>query len=440
MALAGALSCQGVINGGGSGRDGGPADGGEDGCESVTCAPGQRCVDGACISDDCCDDIICENEGEVCRGCTCVAGAADIDDDGYPARVDCDDHDSDVIPGSTRPCSSDCGAPGTEICRDGSWVECNAPARCDCSPGEIREVDCGLCGAATQVCQGDGLWGPAGACLGEGECLTGTAQEQGCGLCGVQQRTCSPTCRWPEWGACLREGECEEGTTERQDCGRCGEQERTCGRRCMWGSWSACAGEGPCAGGESESRWCGRCGTQSRVCTDTCAWLDWASCLERRTPGTGWARVSDPGDRRLECPGQVLSVQARDADADGAVDDMALDCCDAIPGLGSPCAWTEWAPAAWFGQHSAVCPEGHAVTALETNEWNSDRIVDSFHVNCCPSPASGSMCAWQGWVPVNLVRTGLASCPAGSVVTGLETSEDHEDWIVDRMRVRCCSP
>lgn len=269
---------------GDSGTDGAPVsscDGGacSDPCDSVDCEPDERCADGQCVSLD-----------------------HDVDGDGYPAASDCDDDDPSVVPGSTRPCETECGT-GTETCSEGSWQACTAPTECECVPGDERPEPCGRCGSVTRSCGQDGRWGGAGACSGEGECMFGDSQEQTCGSCGQQIRFCAANCVWGDWGGCVEGGECVPGVIDSRSCGRCGTQGRTCGDDCAWGAWGECIGEaGVCAPGAEEA--CeANCG--QRTCSDDCTWGDCSvpcHCEELGNIGSGCPGFAvsyfDPG-----CPG-----------------------------------------------------------------------------------------------------------------------------------------
>lgn len=122
----------------------------------------------------------------------CDDGVVDQDHDLFPADVDCDDDDPDVVPGSARPCTADCGD-GTETCADGAWGPC-VPPEAECAPGDLQTTPCDACGVQTSECEADCTWGPAGAC-GAGECdgVQTEACEAGCGT-----RTCTDCA----WGAC----------------------------------------------------------------------------------------------------------------------------------------------------------------------------------------------------------------------------------------------
>jgi hypothetical protein len=199
--------------------------------------------------------------------CSDCSVPRDEDGDGLVADVDCDDGDPDVRDDAVRTCDRGCGL-GTEVCTDGQWADCDAPAECTCAPGTSREVPCGLCGRRPQRCTFEGEWQDSGACASEGTCAVGSVEEQRqtCGACGTgsqrRTRTCSDSCEWGEWGSwgpCEGEAGCVPGTvaTETESCGLCGfgtaERSRTCTDECQWGEWglwSLCEGRQHCVARE----------------------------------------------------------------------------------------------------------------------------------------------------------------------------------------------
>jgi hypothetical protein len=74
---------------------------------------------------DACEDVTCAGD-RVCSAGDCVDPRVDEDEDGFGASSDCDDRDRDVVPGSTRPCDTECGD-GVETCAGGRWGTCSAP-------------------------------------------------------------------------------------------------------------------------------------------------------------------------------------------------------------------------------------------------------------------------------------------------------------------------
>jgi len=206
--------------------------------------PGAAVLDG--LPDD--GDVVegeCQcDPDQVCSHGSCVDGRLDEDGDGAPASSDCDDHDPDVVPGTTRPCSSGCGD-GLETCLNRSWSSCSAPSDCSCAAGDVRLEPCGRCGTAVRACRADGTWNELEACLGEGACAAGSAQVEACqaevGPCRQHARVCSDSCAWLDWGACDGAEECTPGDQETTGCGACGTKARTCSPGCLWSGFSACA-------------------------------------------------------------------------------------------------------------------------------------------------------------------------------------------------------
>jgi hypothetical protein len=134
----------------------------------------------------------------------------------------------------TRPCDSACG-PGTEVCSNGSWTNCNAPVPStevcngvdddcngktddifECAKGETSScgTDVGECSLGTRVCDGTCKWGQ---CLGsvvptqelcdgaKDEDCDGTVDE-GCACTNGQVKPCcggtNITCSAGAWPAC----------------------------------------------------------------------------------------------------------------------------------------------------------------------------------------------------------------------------------------------
>ncbi|MBI2892153.1 MAG: hypothetical protein HYY06_01275 [Deltaproteobacteria bacterium] len=242
-------------------------------------------------------------EGLVCSGGRCIQPSIDEDGDGFPAVLDCDDRDPEVVPGRMRACESACGS-GTQVCVQGRWSDCTAPVDCSCEPDEERDEPCGRCGTAVRKCDAQGAWGEAGDCEGEGgECVPGAMAREPCGNCGARSRSCGRDCEWEEWGGCDGEHGCAPGDVETETCGGCGSRSRSCDDRCEWEAWETCELDGECSPGDTEE--CGNCGT--RVCSDDCAW---GSCAGEGTcepddmccPGSGDDRCSAcAGNARRDC-------------------------------------------------------------------------------------------------------------------------------------------
>jgi hypothetical protein len=79
------------------------------------------------------------------------------------------------------------------------------------------------------------------------------------------------------------------------------------------------------------------------------------------------------------------------------------------------------------------------MVGVETDEWGGDGKVDDLRTRCCPTSTTTTTCAWQSWVGVAAEGEFWLTCPAGTVAVGLETNEFGGDWLVDSMRIQCCS-
>lgn len=138
------------------------------------------------------------------------AGPEDVDRDGVPAAVDCDDADATVGREHTEPCETACGA-GEVTCADGARGECNAPTDCLCTVGDVRMLPCRRCGTGTQRCVATNDWRWDAECADQGECDAGATEEQSVPMCGRQMRTCTDECAWSEWVDVVPPGVCERG-------------------------------------------------------------------------------------------------------------------------------------------------------------------------------------------------------------------------------------
>lgn len=124
-------------------RADGASDSGPDLCGSVVCELFERCVAGTCRPyPACAGDGTCPTPGDVCTARYCVPGDVDVDGDGSPASMDCDETNPSISPLEIEACNmidDNCNDaidegdptvlcepnPGGGICIDGS---CGCPA------------------------------------------------------------------------------------------------------------------------------------------------------------------------------------------------------------------------------------------------------------------------------------------------------------------------
>ena len=186
------------------------------GHDSIDCDD-RNPVEGSCEIVACRSDVDCDDQDactdQSCSAGECVYTIVDSDGDGSTdgecGGSDCDDDNPSVMAGSRRPCSSECGAQGTQLCAAGFWGECDAPKACDCAPGDSDFSSCGMCGVTQRMCLSTGAWDQAGSCQGEGACFAGDERTVSCSPKTCSGRTiarervdaCGSGCQWSE-GAC----------------------------------------------------------------------------------------------------------------------------------------------------------------------------------------------------------------------------------------------
>ncbi|MBU1432498.1 hypothetical protein KKF91_18315 [Myxococcota bacterium] len=202
-----------------------------------------------------------------------------------------------------------------------------------CVPGQIEQVECGLCGHSARTCEG-GEWGPAGPCEGEGECRVGASREAACGRCGRRVERCDAACRWIAEG-CFDEGECTPEAYQDVPCAG-GSQAYRCTADCAWEIGPCLADD--CTPGEARACYPGPLGTGGiGACQEgaqRCVNGAWGACEGAVTPDVEW------------CEG------GEDEDCDGLIDAEDGDC-DGIAEVGDACATDE-----------ACAPEMTCLTAL----------------------------------------------------------------------------
>lgn len=271
-----------------------------------------------------------------------MTSGTDVDGDGVPAEIDCNDTDPAIGSTTERGCSSRCGE-GVERCADGRWETCTAPLTCDCADGSPpRTLDCERCGTQSQVCTG-GAWVNDGTCMGQGPCTPADIDMGAlCGMCGRQERRCQADCTWGPW-ACVAEGECTAAAIETgtractTGCGGNETRTRTCSGACMWGAWSGWSGGCPTCGPV--------CGNAMCEMGETCA-----SCADCRYGHLGTGNGGDPctgvptetwrcvtrsdGNRVSQVcrSGSWLNFNLTPRDCNGCVCSFSAACCQ----VGSP--------------------------------------------------------------------------------------------------------
>jgi hypothetical protein len=226
-----------------------------------------------------------------------------------------DDQDGFVDEGlSSRPCSSACGT-GNEVCNQGAWGGCDAPAvidefcdgadnDCDGNTDEGLTRACSTdCGTGDETCSA-GEWvgcnAPAGdveSCDGQDNDCDGNADEnvfRQCNTeCGVGTEACIGA---DQWGDCdsviIAEEECDNDTDD--DCD--GQVDEACD--CSEGDTKPCSND------------VGVCTRGNQACD---ADGNWGPCQNE----DGEA-VTSPGELAEDCNGL-------DDDCNGMVDDIMID-------------------------------------------------------------------------------------------------------------------
>jgi hypothetical protein len=323
-------------------------------------------------------------DNQLCRSGVCIEPLEDKDGDGTPAGSDCDDNDKNVTITARRACDSAC-ASGNEQCVMGAWGECDAPTDCSCTPGEDRQIKCGMCGMQTQHCGPKGQWADMGTCSGEGVCGPGGKEDRGaCGLCGKATRTCLETCQW-DMDLCTGEGECTAGDSESepQSCGVCGTEKtrsRSCSTSCAWDAWSdwgACSKVPGCSPNtqDTDSQGCGNCAsgmqTRNRSCGTDCSWGGWGTwggC----SGATGCNPTTAPEQQDAPCGNCDLGSRSR------------LRSCN------SSCAWTLWG--AWGG-----CTNGGVCAATDAPQNGTQMCGNCNQGTQTHSRTCAATCTWNNW-------------------------------------------
>lgn len=110
----------------------------------------------------------------------------------------------------------------------------DASIRCD--DGDMRVVQCGMCGTQSELCTGN-AWSSQSECLSQGACVAGAVESEDTAMCGRRQRLCGTGCEWGDWEAVSEDGECVPGMTIDDDPNGCGEglsADSVCNDECMY--------------------------------------------------------------------------------------------------------------------------------------------------------------------------------------------------------------
>lgn len=370
----------------------------------VTCAEGERCETGSCVS-------LCGSGQEACGG-VCVDTSSNPENCGA-CGVTCGSGERCV--GGV--CQGDSCPPGQSEC-SGVCVDLSSdPENC----GSCGEACSGACFEGE--CQGEC---PEGLSDCDGRCVDLEKDEDNCGACGA---TCDAgeNC---EGGECLLNcpegfvdcaGTCTDLDSDRDNCGECGASCDT-GEVCDGGSCSSsgCSGgltecDGACVDTDVDRENCGGCGSS---CPDGEACVD------------GECGVLCPGEQ-VECDGECVNL-ATDSDNCGSCGNSCRDdqvcegsctcpgeredcdgsCVDVrhdpenCGGCGTTCEGDE---ACVYGECTVSCPSGTTACGGFCVDTDSD------HENCgsCGSPCGddeaciGGVCIAGGSVPGDSCSTAI---------------------------------
>jgi len=129
-----------------------------------------------------------------------------------------------------------------------------------------------------------------------GACTPGDVEQRKCGMCGKQLRSCGPTGTWKAWLACEGElvgAECSVGETRVTDCPMCAKQTDTCDTTTCTFTTGTCTGGGECEPGsyEDTTASCLVAGeVRTRVCDTLCKWGSFSGCGLKK----GWIKLASP--------------------------------------------------------------------------------------------------------------------------------------------------
>ena len=125
LLFGGLAACGGDVRPRGM-EDGGRTDAAADaGARCGPCLPLERCVADRCEPFAACSlEGACAASDEVCRSARCVPSSLDLDGDGTPAALDCDESAPDIHPGAAERCDGvddDCDGTLDEGARETAW-------------------------------------------------------------------------------------------------------------------------------------------------------------------------------------------------------------------------------------------------------------------------------------------------------------------------------
>lgn len=160
----------------GPARDVGTDTGGGRMCGTMTCTGFTHCVGTTCVAYPmCAGNGTCPTPGDVCTARRCVPGTDDVDGDGSPAAMDCDETDPTRSPLLPEICNSrddncnnmvDDGDPNALCASDPAHGTCMSGV-CGCPPN-LADVDLAVPGCECALSPTDGTGASCGAAIDMG--------------------------------------------------------------------------------------------------------------------------------------------------------------------------------------------------------------------------------------------------------------------------------